>query len=225
MTSEIPAENEDICPTITDEPATDTKVYECHICGYKPRPSASNPKEALRKHMHRYHKHADTETAVDAIVEDILETTSKEGECAKLYEDIEILKVKFPDIAYEPDVHPDSSFEKLTRAKNTMVRLVSDKSGADAAFALMLVGCRGAESATSYLGLADVSGLSSDVAEHRDDFLEILREMVDTGVISSTQLSPEVRLGMLLVQVGVHRMEHNRCSKNCDGGSASQGSK
>ena len=55
--------------------------------------------------------------------------------------------------------------------------------------------------------------------------LEILREMVDTGVISSTQLSPEVRLGMLLVQVGVHRMERNRCSKNCDGGSASQGSK
>ena len=164
-------------------------------------------------------------SALEAIVEDILESSSKENECSKLYEDIKILKVKFPDVPYNPDVHPDSSFEKLTRAKNTMVRLVSDKSGADAAFALMLVGCRGAESATSYLGLADVSGLSSDVAEHRDDFLEILREMVDTGVISSTQLSPEVRLGMLLVQVGVHRMEHNRCSKNSDGGSASQGSK
>ena len=88
---------------------------------------------------------------------------------------------------------------------------MSDKSGVDAAFALMLVGCRGAESATSFLGLADISGLSTDVAELREDFLDILREMVDTGVISSTQLSPEVRLGMLLVQVGVHHMERNRC--------------
>jgi hypothetical protein len=219
--AEIPPENEQDFDAVHH----DGKVYECHICGYKPRPSAANPKEALRKHIHRYHKHAETEAAVDAIVEDILESSSREGECAKLYEDIEILKVKFPEIPYSPDVHPDSSFERLSRAKNTMVRLVSDKSGADAAFALMLVGCRGAESATSYLGLADVSGLSADMAEHRQDFLEILREMVDTGVISSTQLSPEVRLGMLLVQVGVHRMEMNRCSKNCDGGSASQGSK
>ena len=47
-----------------------------------PRASCSNPKEALREHMSRYHKHADTETAVDAIVEDILETSSKKNECA-----------------------------------------------------------------------------------------------------------------------------------------------
>ena len=116
MTTEIPAENEDICPTITDEPAADTKVYECHICGYKPRPSASNPKEALRKHMFRYHKNADTDTAVDAIVEDILESSSKENECSKLYEDIEILKVKFPDIPYNPDVHPPERRHSLGMA-------------------------------------------------------------------------------------------------------------
>ena len=218
--AEIPPENDQGVA----EPQ-DTKVYECHICGYTPRPSAANPKEALRKHSHRYHKHAETETAVDAIVEDILESSSKETECSKLYEDIEILRVKFPEIPYTPDVHPGSSWQALSRAKSTMVRLVSDRSGADAAFALMLVGCKGCESATSYLGLADIDGLATDVADHRGDFLEILREMVDTGVIASTQLTPEVRLGMLLVQVGVQRMEVNRCSKNCDGGSASEGSK
>lgn len=168
MTTEIPAENQDICTEVTEEPAADTKVYECHICGYKPRPSASNPKEALRKHMFRYHKNADTDTAVDAIVEDILETSSKENECAKLYEDIEILKVKFPDIPYNPDVTPDSSFEKLTRAKNTLVRLVSDKSGADAAFALMLVGCRGRNTGVSSLiddSDAEVEGIKDAARE------------------------------------------------------------
>ena len=35
--------------------------HSCHICGYKPRPSASNPKEALRKHMQRYHANESTE--------------------------------------------------------------------------------------------------------------------------------------------------------------------
>ena len=154
-----------------------------------------------------------------------MESSNKEEECAKLFEDIEILRVKFPEIPYTPDVTPDSSHQALTRAKNTMVRLVSDRSGADAAFALMLVGCKGCESASNLLGLADISGYHADVAEHREDFLVILREMVDTGVIASTQLSPEVRLGLLLVQVGVQRMERNRCSKNCDGGSSSQESK
>ena len=37
-----------------------------------------------------------------------------------------------------------------------------------------------------------------------------------------TQLSPEVRLGLLLVQVGVQRMEVNRRLKNCDGAASSE---
>ena len=53
----------------------------------------------------------------------------------------------------------------------------------------------------------------------------VLKEMVDTGVIESTQLSPEVRLGLLLVQVGVQRMEVNRRTKNCDGAASSEQSK
>ena len=225
MTEENSADSPEIIETIPTEPAEDAKVYECHMCGYTPRPTSTNPKEALRKHIQRYHKHKDTETAVDAIVADVLETSTKEEECSKLYEDIEILRVKFPEIPYTPDVTADSSHQALTRAKNTLVRLVSDRSGADAAFALMLGGCKGCESASKLLGLADINGYHTDVAEHREDFLVILREMVDTGVISSTQLTPEVRLGLLLVQVGVQRMEHNRCSKNSDGGSSSQESK
>ena len=225
MTEENSADSPEIIETIPTEPAVDVKVYECHMCGYTPRPTSTNPKEALRKHIQRYHKHKDTETAVDAIVADVMASSTKEEECSKLYEDIEILRVKFPEIPYTPDVTADSSHQALTRAKNTLVRLVSDRSGADAAFALMLVGCKGCESASNLLGLADISGYHADVAEHREDFLVILREMVDTGVISSTQLTPEVRLGLLLVQVGVQRMEHNRCSKNCDGGSSSRESK
>ena len=128
-----------------EKPPDDTAEYECKICGYKPRPGCANLKEALWKHMARYHKHADTETTVDAIVNDVLENDSHEQECQKLLEDIEVLQVKFPDLAYKPDVHPDSSFEKLTCTKNTLVHLINDWSSVDAAFHVMLVGCRGAE--------------------------------------------------------------------------------
>ena len=199
--------------------------HSCHICGYKPRPSASNPKEALRKHIQRYHANETVEQAVDDIVSGVLESSAKEQDCGKLYEDIEILKVKFPDIPYSPDVHPDSSYQALSRAKNTMVRLVNDRSGADAAFNIMLIGCRGAETATHFLGLGDIQGYSADIAEQKEDFVTVLKEMVDTGVIESTQLSPEVRLGLLLVQVGVQRMEVNRRIKNCDGAASPRQSK
>ena len=199
--------------------------YSCHICGYTPRASASNPKEALRKHRTRYHGNASAEQAVEAIVSDIIDSKAAEEDCGKLYEDIEILKVKFPDILYSPDVHPDSSYQALKRAKSTMVRLVNDRSGADAAFNIMLIGCKGAETATQMLGLGDIQGYACDIAEQKEDFITVLKEMVDTGVIESTQLNPEVRLGLLLVQVGVQRMEHNRCSKNCDGAASPSQSK
>ena len=222
---DTPPEPDNTIETLAVEEKPLPPDYSCHVCGYKPRASATNPKEALRKHMTRYHGNASTEQAVDAIVSDVLETSAKEEDCGKLFEDIEILKVKFPDILYSPDVHPDSSYQALKRAKSTMVRLVNDRSGADAAFNIMLIGCKGAETATQLLGLGDIQGYATDVAEQKEDFITVLKEMVDTGVIESTQLNPEVRLGLLLVQVGVQRMEHNRCAKNCDGAAASEQSK
>ena len=142
---ENPDQDKDTCPAADMETLANTAQpavpdYTCHICGYKPRASASNPKEALRKHMARYHANETTEQAVDAIVSDVLESSAKVEDCDKLYEDIQILKVKFPDIAYTPDIHPDSSYQALKRAKNTLVRLVNDRSGADAAFNIMLIG-------------------------------------------------------------------------------------
>ena len=56
---------------------------------------------------------------------------------------------------------------------------------------------RGAETATHFLGLGDIQGYAADIAEQKEDFVTVLKEMVDTGVIESTQLSPEVRLGLL----------------------------
>ena len=227
---ENPDKDKDTCPAADMETLANTAQpampdYTCHICGYKPRASASNPKEALRKHMQRYHANESTACSVDAIVSDVLESSAKLEDCDKLYEDIQILKVKFPDIAYTPDIHPDSSYQALKRAKNTLVRLVNDRSGADAAFNIMLIGCRGAETATHFLGLGDIQGYATDIAEQKEDFVTVLKEMVDTGVIESTQLSPEVRLGLLLVQVGVQRMEVNRRTKNCDGAASSVQSK
>ena len=81
------------------------------------------------------------------------------------------------------------------------------------------------KTATHFLGLGDIQGYSADIAEQKEDFVTVLKEMVDTGVIESTQLSPEVRLGLLLVQVGVQRMEVNRRIKNCDGAASPRQSK
>eukprot|EP01049_Picozoa_sp_SAG25_P010257 SAG25_NODE_1104_length_3966_cov_11.231446_1_plen_251_part_10 len=69
-------------------------------------------------------------------IKSYLDDEGYEGEQAVTWEELDritlqverhiTLQVEFPDIAYMPDIHPESSYQALKRAKNTMVRLVND---------------------------------------------------------------------------------------------------
>lgn len=200
----------------------------CKICGYKPRKHAKDRKKALEDHMKKHHPeiYIDKEEKKNHIVETINEIEEIKDialpideQKKKLIEDITVLQHKFPDITYKPSFsYPETSLESLQRIKNTYVRIISDKAGSTTAFNMLVLGCRGFEKITGSLGVADLNGFSEDVRAKDEEIIEVLKECIDLGIIESTQISPEIKLLMILMNIGVSRMEQNKIIKN--GGTA-----
>lgn len=202
--------------------------YVCKYCGYKPRKHCKDKKKALEEHIRKHHpeelnleSNNNNNNKSDIIstineIEEIKDVALPIDEQKKrLVEDIEVLKHKFPDITYKPSYsYPESSLESLQRIKNTYVRIISDKAGSITAFNMVVLGCRGAEKITGSLGVADLDGFSNDVREKDEEIIPILKEMIDLGIIESTSISPEIRLMMVLMNIGVARMEQNKIIKN-----------
>ena len=216
----ISAEIEDIKPI---EQLNEDELV-CKICGYKPRKHCKDKKKALEEHMKKHHPEINLENnnvkkthIVDTIndIEEIKDIALPiEEQKKKLIEDITVLQHKFPDITYKPSYsYPETSLESLQRIKNTYVRIISDKAGSSTAFNMLVLGCRGFEKITGSLGVADLQGFSEDVRQKDEEIIEVLKECIDLGIIESTQISPEIKLLMILMNIGVSRMETNKIIK------------
>lgn len=223
--------SENISSEVEDVPNIENLDDEikCDICGYKPRKHCKDKKKALEDHMKKHHpeiflvnKEPKSNNIIDTVneIQEIKDIALPIDEQKKrLVEDIVVLQHKFPDISYKPSYsYPESSLESLQRIKNTLVRIVSDKAGSITAFNMLVLSCRGAEKITGSLGVADLNGFSQDVQEKDEEIIEILKECIDLGIIESTSVSPEIKLMMVLMNIGVSRMEKNKIIKN--GGTA-----
>lgn len=201
---------------------------KCEFCGYKPRKHAKNQEKALNDHIKKCGKKPKETILLNvepkkqnvvALIQEV-ETLKDSGlpidqQKLKLIEDLEVLKHKFKDITYKPSYsYPETSLESLQRIKNTYIRIISDKAGSNTAFNMLVMGARGMEKITNSLGIADLEGFSSDVRDKDEEIIEIIKEMIDLGIIESTAISPEIKLMLVLGNVAVSRMERNRIEKN-----------
>ena len=62
--------------------------------------------------------------------------------------------------------------------------------------------------------MADIEGYSSDIKDNKDEIYPILQNMVDSGTLDVSHLTPELRLGMIMASTLVGRLEKNRIIKN-----------
>ncbi len=154
---------------------------------------------------------------VPEIVEQIQELTTKPYENEddykkKLCEDLEVLKYKFENvITYKPQFsYPETSINELERQKSLFMRLVNEKASVNAVFESLLFVVKGGEKVSNSLGLIDINGLTEDLNEKRNEIIEILKELVDTGLIDCCELTPELKLIMLLTNLTIARMEKNK---------------
>jgi len=90
------------------------------------------------------------------------------------------------------------------------MRLVNEKASVNAVFESLLFVVKGGEKVGNSLGF-DINGLTEDINDKRTDIIEILKELVDTGLIDCCELTPELKLIMLLTNLTIARMEKNKC--------------
>lgn len=149
-------------------------------------------------------------------VEEISEMALDEEDLkAKLCEDLQVLEYKFGDhikikLNYS---YPETSIKELRRQKSLFLRLVNESASVSAVFESLVFVVRGGEKITKSLNVIDINGLSEDVNEKREEIITILKELVDCGMLSVAELTPEIKLCMLITNLTINRMEKNKSIK------------
>lgn len=134
---------------------------------------------------------------------------------SQLVEDLNVLEYKFKDhidlkLSYS---YPETSVKELKRQKSLYLRLVNESASMGAVFESMLFVSRGAEKISQSLNIVDIGGLTEDLNDNREEIMNIVKELVDAGQISVAELTPEIKLCMLMTNITIRRLEKNR-SKN-----------
>ena len=197
-----------------------TPLY-CPHCDWKTHRSAKNKTRGLKEHIRKAHPELKRPkidilpSKVSEVIDEVemvsLDTDERRD---KLIGDLDILRIKFPNIDFNFNYNPTSSIAHLQRQKKLFLRVLNDSAGTDAVFNLLVISSKALEKIADTTSIADINGYSDDVKLNRDEIYPILKNMVDTGVLDVGHLSPELRLGMLMTSIAISRMETNRVKKN-----------
>lgn len=214
----------------------DGKPLECPHCSWKTHANSKDKKRGLRNHIKKcsnnpkninsndseeapqQHKKKSkrslkvnidkNEKEKEEEIEEIYE--DQEAERLKLLNDLDILKVKFESIPFTWSYKPNSSINYLKRQKSLFLRMLNDEAGTQAMFKLLVISSKAVEKVADISNLINLDGYAKDVNEAHEEIYPILKNLVDTGVISVGHLTPELRLGMIMASLAINRMEKNR---------------
>tara|TARA_R110002153_G_scaffold24866_1_gene78954 strand:+ start:42 stop:890 length:849 start_codon:yes stop_codon:yes gene_type:complete len=166
------------------------------------------PKRDFKINIEKTEK-KETEISVDQEVD-----LNNEENRLKLLSDLDILKIKFTGINFKWNYNNSSSFSVLSRQKALFLRVLNDEAGTEALLKLLVISSSGLEKVANITNVCNLKGYANDVADAREEIYPILKNLVDTGVISVEHLSPEMRLGMVMISLGINRVEKNRIESN-----------
>ncbi len=132
----------------------------------------------------------------------------------QLIEDLDIMCYKFKGVVeYVPKYTAETSLEELERQKKLFLRIVSEKASLNSSFECLLFLCRGVEKVGGSMGVLDIDGYATDIEDKKDTITEILNEMIDMNMLQVEELTPEIRLAIVMSNALVNRMEVNRAKK------------
>jgi len=130
-----------------------------------------------------------------------------------LYNQLYVLKQKFPDNTQTIHIDPEMSYDTLSQKKDLIMKIITDKHSHTLVFNTLLLGCRSVERGLHYFDVECLDGLADTTEDMKDDITPILKEMVDLGQIDTTMLTPELRLGILMSTAIVKTIERNNDKK------------
>ena len=236
MDLETKTETEIKCvePELVLEPEPEPEPLYCSFCDWKTHKNAKDKERGLKNHMKKCQFNPENEgkdlqikkkkvnieilppkvSAVVDEIEHIVSCESKEEQKDRLVGDLDILKIKFPNIPFSWNYNTNSSVEYLKRHKTLFLRVLNDEAGTRAMLKLLVLGSTAIEKVADISNVVDLDGYAGDVRDSEEEIYPILKNLVDTGVLSVGHLTPELRLGMIMASLAVARIEKNKTKGN-----------
>ena len=141
--------------------------------------------------------------------EDRLENEKK----VNMYNQLFVLKQKFPDNTSEIHIDKDMSLKTLEEKKSLILQIITTKNSESVVFETLLLMARSGERGLNYFGVEALDGYAENVDNQREDIIPILKEMVDLGEIDTSMMTPQLRLMIVMSSVAVKTIEQNNDKK------------
>ncbi len=145
-----------------------------------------------------------SQTAVD---------TKNDLERKTLYNQLFVLKNKFPENTKEIFIDEDMNLNTLNEKKALMLQVITSKDAHRVVFQSLLLLCKTTERGLEYLDIDDLNGWNDEVASSEEDIVPILKELIDAGSIDVSFLTPELRLMIVMSGTAIRTLEKNRAKK------------
>jgi len=126
-----------------------------------------------------------------------------------LYNQLFVLKQKFPDNLENIHINPEMNMKTLNEKKDLIMTIITQKNSHNVVFESLLLMCRTGERGLDYFGVDALEGYAENVGEAKDDIVPILKEMIDTGEIDCSMMTPQLRLMIVMSSVAVKTIEKN----------------
>ncbi len=130
-----------------------------------------------------------------------------------LYNQLFVLKQKFPDNTGDIHIDKEMSFKTLESKKSLILQIITQKNSENVVFETLLLMSRTGERGINYFGIDALDGFADNLNESKQDIIPILKEMVDLGEIDTSCMTPQLRLMIVMASTAVRTIEQNNDKK------------
>jgi len=131
-----------------------------------------------------------------------------------LYNQLFVLKQKFPDNTGDILISKDMNVKTLEEKKSLILQIITQKNSENVVFETLLLCARTGERGMNYFSVDALDGYAENLNESKEDIIPILKEMIDTGEIDCSMMTPQLRLMIVMSSVAVKTIEKNNDKKN-----------
>jgi len=131
-----------------------------------------------------------------------------------LYNQLFVLKQKFTDNTGDIVISKDMNVKTLEEKKSLILKIITQKNSENVVFETLLLCARTGERGMNYFNIDALDGYTENLNETKEDIIPILKEMIDTGEIDCSMMTPQLRLMIVMSSVAVKTIERNNDKKN-----------
>ena len=131
-----------------------------------------------------------------------------------MFNQLFVLKQKFPDNTSEIHIDKEMSLKTLEEKKSLILQIITTKNSENVVFETLLLVARTGERGLNSFGVQHLDGYSNNLLDSKDDIIPILKELVDTGEIDCSMMTPNLRLMIIMSSCAVRTIQENSDKKN-----------